>query len=134
MALGVAYVAAEATISHQAPSVTVLGILVGLLIAIGMWLGATFFILTRAVEIGDKGVSFVVGFKRTHVKWNDLVPPRDAFFVTLTLKYKVDGKVQENDPMGVSKAQARAIMMHPKCPKFHMDPKIWESLGLPVPH
>lgn len=130
MGIGVLYVAGQGTVTHQALGETALGLIVGVLLAAAMWLGATFAILTRRVELTNEAVSFVVGFTTTKVAWGDLVPPRDRFFITMTFKYRVDGKVREDDPMGVTKEQARAILAHPSCPKFNLDRATWASVGL----
>jgi hypothetical protein len=131
--IGVAYALARAFVNHDTLSGTLVGVLIGVTLASGAWFGGTFFVLTRRVDLSREAVAFVVGLARTRVAWSDLVPPRSPFFITLTFKYRVGGKVKEDDPMGVSKRQARAILTHPSCPKFRMERAIWESVGLSPP-
>jgi hypothetical protein len=94
---------------------------------------AVFFSFVRRVELSPADLTFAVRFRRVRVSWQDLVPPRQPFFITISFRYRRDGVVQENDGLAVSRPLARVILGHPSCPKFRLDSRIWSSLGMPAP-
>ncbi len=103
----------------------------------------TWFSLVIRVGLTDEGVTFVKGTKSyLQVPWGRLCPPEwPARFRAVTFFYKLwepDPKSTYQNQVGprpgppimVDIHQARAILAHPKCPKWDLKPEIRKSLGL----
>lgn len=111
----------------------VLGLIIPTILFLAIVVAATFFSFVRTVEIYQNQVVFILGARHLTVKWGDLVPPRSPLMLGITFKYRAGGRVQEQSALFVTRDQARAILMHPRCPRFDMGPKVWQSLGLTAP-
>ncbi len=101
------------------------------LIAIGML--AYLIAAVRWVEFSKDGVTFAVGLRNKKVAWHDLVPPDSPVSFGIRFRYKFNGKVQQSDTLPVTRELACAILSHPQCPHWEMDPKIWKSLRMKTP-
>lgn len=110
-----------------------LGLIIPTILFLAIVFAATFFSFVRTVEIFQNQVVFTLGTSHVTVNWSDLVPPRSPFLFGITFKYRAGGRIQEQTALFVTRDQARAILEHPRCPRFSMDPQIWQSLGLTTP-
>lgn len=89
-----------------------------------------YLIFTRSVDVSAEGVDFIFSRRTLHVRWPDLVPPEGPPFMGVVFQYKHEGAVMERDNLLVNLAQAKAILTHPRCPRFALDPKLRASVGL----
>jgi hypothetical protein len=89
-----------------------------------------YLVLIRSVAVSAEGVDFIFSRRTLHVRWPDLVPPEGPPFLGVVFQYKRDGVVMERDNLAVNLAQAKAILTHPRCPRFALDPKLRASVGL----
>ena len=92
-----------------------------------------FFSFVRFVRLSRSGLEFEIGLKSIEVEWDDLVPPRAPYFITINFRYRSAGVIQERAPLTVTRRVARAILQDPRCPRFELDAKVWASLGLTPP-
>ena len=90
----------------------------------------------------DEGVTFVKSATSyLQVPWENLCPPEwPARFQAVTFFYRLweaDPKstyqnhvgLRPGPPIMVDIRQARAILAHPKCPKWELNPEVRESLA-----
>jgi hypothetical protein len=94
---------------------------------------SVFFWFVREIELSQREVVFRVGFRRIVVEWQNLVPPRAPYFITIVFRYRKNGVLQENGVLALTRRLAHAILLHPSCPKFEMAAKIWSSLRIRPP-
>jgi hypothetical protein len=92
----------------------------------------TFFSFVRKVQLTPDRVEFIIGSRRVRVNWTDLILPAYPYFLGINFRYRVNGTIQDRDPMFVTKDQARAILTHPCCPPSHLPDAVRTSLGLPA--
>lgn len=96
---------------------------------------ALVFVLTpvRTLVLLQSEVIFVVGWRRNHIPWNDIVPPtRPGLF---GLQFKLHSAAVDNISQGylISRAQARALLEHPSCPKMDLSPRVRRFVFGPPP-
>jgi hypothetical protein len=92
-----------------------------------------YLVLIRSVTVSAEGVEFIFSRRTLRVRWPNLVLPEGPPFMGVVFQYKDAGVVMERDNLLVSVAQARAILTHPCCLRFALDPKLRATLG-PASH
>jgi hypothetical protein len=116
--------------SHSGLAIQLAAVAV-LVVSLEALLWALFYlVLIRTVTVATDGVDFIFSRRTLHVRWPDLVPPEGPPFMGVVFQYKRDGVVMERDNLAVDLAQAKAILTHPRCPRFALDPKLRASVGL----
>jgi hypothetical protein len=91
----------------------------------------------REVRISRVGVTFVLGRESIAVPWATLQPPKHrlffgdiGFFFPKELGPRFAKKDSERGAVAVTRRQALAILSHPGCPAWPINPKIRRSLGM----
>ena len=92
-----------------------------------------YFTSVREAEFTPTHATFLVGLRRIPVAWEDLTAPRAPAAIGITFGYRRDGITHEGDGLFMTRKIARALLEDPHCPKFSMDVKVWQSLGLTPP-
>lgn len=89
----------------------------------------------RRVDVDDGGVTLRYVVRRVRVPWPDFAPPGPnryakaygGIFVRRILR-RPAGEVRRGH--FVTRDQARAILTHPNCPRWDLEPSLREFLGL----
>lgn len=89
----------------------------------------------RRVDVDDEEVTLRYLMRTVRVPWSDLAPPRanpyadeyGGIFLRRIVRGPGGGARRGSF---VTRDQARAILMHPKCPKWDLDETLREFLGL----
>jgi Bacterial PH domain len=98
-------------------------------------LGASNIQAIRRVDVDDGGVTLRYLLRTVRVPWSDFAPPRPNPFAKEyggTFLRRVARKPAGGVRRGhfVTRDQARAILMHPMCPKWDLDASLRTYLGL----
>lgn len=125
---GIGLVVLRAYALHQSFPLSLVGAMVGMGIGVLVLSFGFYLNLVRRIDLGARGVRFWVGLRTVEVGWSDLVPPMSPYFVTAVFRYRLNGKMVPADLLGVSRAQARAILLNPGFPRTPLDPKVAHSL------
>jgi hypothetical protein len=102
----------------------------GVITIVVVVVATSYFTFVRSVRVALDDVEFIVGARRVRVRWADLVPPTYPYFLGINFQYRVDGKIQENDPLVLTKAQALAILAYPSAARWTIPRAVRESLGM----
>lgn len=134
--LGVVVSAIESDTAHSSvsPGISAAIYVLSAIALVVVFVVASYFAFVRKVALLDDRVAFTIGSRRIEVRWPDLLPPKSPYFLGMTLHY-VPREGNPPDPgLALTREQARTVLGSPRCPKFDLDGKIWESVGLKAPH
>jgi hypothetical protein len=96
------------------------------LLAAALIEGLCFFVVVRELRLGPERLQIVRGFRRTAVRWSQLLPPTVGIWSSrfypltpgsaLVVRYRSAGSDSGGGAISFSKKQARAVLRHPSFP------------------
>lgn len=83
------------------------------------------------LELTDSKVVFHKPLNALSVSWEWMVPPQHRYGLgEIAMPFHPRGEPGSESWVFLSRAQMMALLAHPKCPKWDLDPAVRSSLGL----